>query len=96
MDEDDNVQVQPIIHYNAMEEAANRYWRASRIWRDKEESNWNYGAMIQELNGIQCYRGRSAYLASLLLDDVVHDRRQPILELQESAMVVPMEATNDL
>lgn len=96
MDEDDDVQVEPITHHNAMEEAANRYWRASRIWRDKEESNWHYGAMIQELNAILCYRGRSAWLASILLDDVINDRRHPVLELQESAIICPMEATNDL
>jgi hypothetical protein len=79
--------VEPIHHYNPMEEAAQRYWRASRIWRDQEESNWNCGMMIQELNDIRCYRGIASPLAAALLDDVVHDRRHPILDLQPQHMI---------
>lgn len=79
---EDEQEVQAISLPNAMEEAAQRYWRASRIWRDKEESTWNFDMMIQECRGILCYRGRVAFLAETLLDDVVHDRRAPVLELQ--------------
>lgn len=85
-------QVAPIVLPNALEEGAQRYWRASRIWRDKEESDWNCGMMIQELREIQCYRGSSSLLASTLLDDVVNDRRAPILELQPHQAIVSNDA----
>src|SRR4051812_20298756 len=80
--DDDEPTVPAIQHYNPMEEAAQRYWRASRIWRDKEESAWNCGMMIQECRDITCYRGKVSGLAYLLLDDVVNDRRENILQLQ--------------
>ena len=85
--EDQEPRVEPIRHYNPIEEGAQRYWRSSRIWRDQEESNWNYSMMIQELRAITCYRGLVSPLAYRLLDDVVHDRRQPILNLQPEHMV---------
>lgn len=79
MDEDEGegaVVVEPIVHYNAMQEAALRYWRASRIWRNHEDAgNWTFGAMIQELNDVRCYRGIVAGLAAALLDKVVRDER---------------------
>lgn len=74
--------IEPIQQPNALEEAAQRYWRASRIWRDKEESDWTFGVMIEELRSIQCYRGSVSMRAFHLMDDVVQDRRQPTLELQ--------------
>ena len=73
---EDEQRVEAISLPNAMEEAAQRYWRASSIWRDKQEATWNFGMMIQECRGMLCYRGRVAFLAEALLDDVVHDRRQ--------------------
>ena len=87
-DNDDEQGVETISLPNAMEEAAQRYWRASQIWRDKQESTWTCGEMIQECRGILCYRGRVAFLAESLLDDVVHDRRAPVLELQPNQAIV--------
>jgi hypothetical protein len=77
LEDEEDPCVEPIKHYNPMEEAAQRYWRASRIWRDKQESTWNFGQMIRELQEIQCYRGAVPFLAQRLLDDVVEDRRPP-------------------
>lgn len=77
-------QVEPIQHSNAMEEAAERYWRASRIWREQQESDWDFQMMIDECNDITRYRGRVAYLADSLLDMVVKNLR-PQLELFTTA-----------
>jgi hypothetical protein len=78
-EEDDLGGVEPITMHNPMEESANRYWRASRIWRDREESAWTTGDMIQELRGMYRYRGLAPMLAERLMEDVIHDRR-PITE----------------
>src|SRR4051812_10649707 len=89
-DTDSEVVIPSITHYNPMEEAAQRYWRASRIWREKKSSNWSFGAMIQELRELYCYRGLTPLLAQVLLDDVIHDRRQEVLILQ-----LEQRASND-
>jgi hypothetical protein len=84
-DDEGDPEVETIRLPNSKEEAAQRYWRASRIWRDQEESNWNCGMMIQELNDIRCYQGIVSSLALTLLDDVVNDRRTHILILDNPA-----------
>src|SRR3954471_21122761 len=99
MDEEE-ITVDPITHYNPMEEAAQRYWRASLVWRDKQDATgWSFGAIIQELRDLYCYRGRVPLLAEKLLDDVIHDRRQEILILQmeqRAANDSPKEGTNNV
>jgi hypothetical protein len=67
----------PLHMRNPMEEAANRYWRASRIWRDKQESDWTFGDMIHELSDLQRYRGIVPALAQGLLDSVIRADTQP-------------------
>jgi hypothetical protein len=79
--DEDEPGVEPITFANPMEESANRYWRASQIWRDKQESTWTTGDMIQELRGLYCYRGLAPILAERLMEDVIHDRR---VHLQQS------------
>lgn len=74
-EEEEQGGVVPIQFNNAMEESANRYWRASRIWRDKEESTWTTGDMIGELRDLYRYRGLAPVLAERLMEDVIHDRR---------------------
>lgn len=76
--------VEQIRCANPMEEAARRYWRASSIWRDRQESTWNFGDMIEECRGLLCYRGRAAYLGEELLSAVVDDKR-----------ITPYVASND-
>ena len=74
---------------NAMEEAAQRYWRALRIWRGAEDpGDMTVEDLIMELNDLQCFRGSVPVLATKLLDDVIHDRRSiniPILEQTQTA-----------
>ena len=61
---------------NAMEEAAQRYWRASRIWRDKEDAgNITVEDMITECNSLRCYRGHVQNLAATLLHEVVYNHQ---------------------
>lgn len=79
-DESGECAVEPITCANPMEEAAQRYWRASRIWRDHEASDWNFGQMIGECRDMHKYRGRVAFLAEDLLDKVIRNER-PQLEL---------------
>lgn len=92
-DEDNNCadgfepEVEPITCSNSIEEGAQRYWRASQIWRDKKESDWNYSMIIGELREISFYRGLVSPLSRQLLDDVIMDRRQPVLQLQPENMI---------
>lgn len=74
-EDEEDLGVEPIKMPNAMEESANKYWRASRIWRDREESTWTTGDMIRELRDLYRYRGLAPLLAERLMEDVIHDRR---------------------
>lgn len=84
--------VEPIVCSNPREEAAQRYWRASRVWRGlgDDDENWTTGDAIREVRSILFYgfgACPAAVLAERLLEDIVYDRRPNIMELQEFQQV---------
>lgn len=79
--------ITPILFANPMEEAANRYWRASLVWRGKMEANWTFSDAIDEARDLQRYRGVVFGLSCRLLDDIVHDRRQDYATANDSHQV---------
>lgn len=82
-EESDLFGVVPIRMHNPMEEAANRYWRASLMWRDKMPTDWCYGDMISELADLRRYRGLAPILAENLLHKVVHSEAEPQEEMTQ-------------
>lgn len=61
---------------NSIEGAVQRYWAAFRKWRGIEDpGDMTVEELITELNDLQRFRGRVAFMAEDLLEDVVHDRR---------------------
>lgn len=65
---------------NVIEAAVSRYWELLRKWRGIDDpGEMTIEDLIMALNDLHRFRGRVAFLAQALLDDVVHDRRAPIL-----------------